>query len=149
MKELIKRQIAQKVEEIQRLSLHLKGVPSWIQYIRQALGMSPKQLAERMAIAESSLYQLERQESLDKASIKSLKKAAEAMGCEFVYAIVPKTSIEDLVHEQARKKALKIISDSQLQMEYEDQAVSKEETDKQFEELCEKIKNSKQLWAEK
>lgn len=148
MKKMVQRQIARKIAEVQALRPHLKGVPSWVQYIRKALGMSPKQLAERMSIAESSLYQLERQESLDKASIQSLKKAAEAMGCELVYAIVPKTSVEDLVNTQARRKAAKILSESNLQMEYEDQAVHAEESQKQFEELCEKIKNSKKLWAE-
>ncbi len=145
---MLKRQITHKITEVQRLSVHLKGVPSWIQYIRKALGMSPKQLADRMSIAESSLYQMERQESLDKVSMQSLKRAADAMGCELIYAIVPRTSVSDLVDEQARKKALKIISESQLQMEYEDQAVNSKETEKQFEELCETIKNSKKLWAE-
>jgi predicted DNA-binding mobile mystery protein A len=149
MKKMVERQIAHKIGEIKKVSLNLKGVPSWVQYIRKALRMSPAQLASRMSIAESSLYQLERQESLNRASLQSLKKAAEAMGCELVYAIIPRTSIESLINEQAQKRARNVLSSSNLHMEYEDQAVSSDENQKQFEDLCEEIKNSKSLWEKK
>ena len=52
------------------------------------------------------------------------------------------------MNEQAQKKALKIIKDSKLHMDYEDQSVSSNESQKQFEELCEKLKASKKLWED-
>jgi len=146
MKKLIQRQINEKLEGIRGSKELFKGVSSWIKYIRQALNMSPSQLAERMNIAPSSLHQLERQEAQDKISLQSLKKAAEAMDCDFIYAFVPRVSVKEIVETQARKRALEIIKDSKLQMEYEDQAVDEKESDEQFKELCEKLKTSKKLW---
>ena len=84
MKKLIQRQINKKLKGINDSRAHFSGVSSWIKYLRRALNMSPTQLAKRMNIATSSLHQLERQEALDKISLQSLKKAAEAMDCEFI-----------------------------------------------------------------
>lgn len=148
MKRLAQRQIAAKLGKIQELKTHLEGVPSWIQYIRNAVGMTPLQLASRMGIAKSSLHQIERQEALDKTNIQTLKRAAEALGCEFIYAIVPRSSIEVLINEQAEKKARSIIKAATIQMEYEDQTVDAEETEEQFKELLASIKASKKLWEE-
>ena len=68
------------------------------------------------------------------------------MDCEFIYAFVPRTTVSSIVDKQAKKKALEIIKDSKLQMEYEDQAIDQKENEEQFKELCEKLKTSKKLW---
>ncbi len=148
MKKLIKRQISEKLNSINDAKPLFYGTSSWIKYMRQALNMTSAQLAKRMNIANSSLHQLERQEAQDKISLQSLKRAAEALDCELIYAIVPRDSLESTMSEQAEKKALKIIKDSKLHMDYEDQAISQKESQKQFEELCEKLKTSKKLWED-
>jgi len=114
MKKLIQRQIAEKLNTINDAKPLFYGTSSWIKYIRQALNMTSAQLAKRMNIANSSLHQLERQEAQDKISLQSLKRAAEALDCELIYAIVPRDTLESTINEQAERRAFEIIKDSKL-----------------------------------
>ena len=52
-----------------------------------------------------------------------MQAAAEAMGCRFVYAIVPPDGVEDLVMAQARRKALAVVGTASRHMALEDQAL--------------------------
>ncbi len=146
MRSLAQRQIQKKMQAIRAFKKSASGVPSWIRYMRKALNMTPRQLAERMGIALASLYQLERQEASDKANLQSLKKAAEAMECHLVYAFIPHDPLSEIIHKQAGKRAKELVMLSHLQMEYEDQAVSEKNLKDQIDELMETLKNSKNLW---
>ena len=148
MKKLAQRQTHKKLQLLINFREATSGVPSWIRYMRKALNMTSRQLAQRMDLAPSSLYQLERQETSGKINLQNLKKAAEAMNCHLVYAFVPYQPLEETIKEQAQKKAKEIVMSSHLQMEFEDQAVSQEELKSQIDELTEALKNSKHLWDE-
>ena len=69
----------------------------WLKGIREALGLSTRQLATRMGAAYSRITAMEKAEVTGAITIKSMREAAEAMGCTFVYAIVPTTSLDDIV----------------------------------------------------
>ena len=146
MKKLIQRQMYKKIESIKGFREKVSGVPSWIRYMRKALNMTSGQLAKRMELTLSSLYQLERQEASDKINLQSLKKAAKAMDCDFVYAFIPRKPLSRIINDQAERKARKLVMSSHLHMEYEDQAVSKKELEGQVRELVETLKDSKNLW---
>ena len=148
MKKLIQRQMQKKIESLKSFREKVSGVPSWIRYMRKALNMTPGQLAKRMNLTLPSLYQLERQEASDKINIQSLKKAAKAMECDLVYAFVPRKPLSEMIDHQAKKRAKKLVVSSHLQMEYEDQALSKKELEDQINELAGTLKNSKNLWEE-
>jgi predicted DNA-binding mobile mystery protein A len=49
---------------------------------------------------------LEKSEAIGTISLQTLRRAAEALECTLVYALVPKTSLEDAVTKRARKIAL-------------------------------------------
>lgn len=146
MKNLIKRQTLSRLNDLMALRRQVRGVKSWIQYVRKALGMTPGQLADRLGVAKSTLHQIERQEAQDKVTIQTLKRAAEALHCEFVYAFIPRKDLGEVIDEQAQKKVVHIMGGAQVHMELEDQAVEGVETKAQIEELKELIKESKQLW---
>jgi predicted DNA-binding mobile mystery protein A len=80
-------------------------VKGWIRAIREALGMSGKQLARRLNVSQPRIPKLEQDEVSGVVSLKTMRQAAEAMDCIFVYAIVPRTSLEETVRAQARKVA--------------------------------------------
>ncbi|NNF17640.1 MAG: helix-turn-helix domain-containing protein, partial [Gammaproteobacteria bacterium] len=61
----------------------------WIDAIREALGMTKTQLAKRMGIPRPNLNQLEANEISGSITIASLQKAANALGCEFRYVLMP------------------------------------------------------------
>lgn len=80
-------------------------VKGWIRAIREALGMSGKQLANRLNVSQPRIPKLEQDELSGVVSLKTMRQAAEAMDCLFVYAIVPRTTLEGSVRAQARKVA--------------------------------------------
>ena len=53
----------------------------WIRAIRDALGMSSRQLASRLGVSQSRVTPLERAEAHGGATLKTLKEAAEALDC--------------------------------------------------------------------
>src|SRR5208283_418952 len=66
----------------------------WIREIRRALGMSGRQLAMRMGIAPSGVTLLETRERRGAVTIETLQKCADALGCDFTYAFVPRSSLQ-------------------------------------------------------
>ncbi len=92
-----------KVREVsQLLARPNKG---WIRAIRLALGMNGRQLANRMGITQASLSSLEASEVGGSIRLASLQRAAEAMNCTLIYALMPNSSLEDIVENQALKVA--------------------------------------------
>ena len=69
----------------------------YVREIRDALEMSSRQLAERMGVSQSTVMDMEASERRGTVTIKTLEKAAAAMGCRVVYALVPQTSLEAAV----------------------------------------------------
>jgi predicted DNA-binding mobile mystery protein A len=80
-------------------------VKGWLRAIRDALGMSGKQLANRLKVSQPRIPRLEQDEVSGAVTLKTMRQAAEALDCVFVYAIVPRTSLEDTVRVQARTVA--------------------------------------------
>jgi predicted DNA-binding mobile mystery protein A len=111
MKKEIRQRARQRLDE--RL-LALKGEEKtmappkgWVRAIRDALGMTGVQFAKRLGIRPQSVDALETSEANGSIQLKTLRRAAEALGCTLVYALVPKTSLESRVHERARKIAMR------------------------------------------
>lgn len=90
--------------------LHNVQVPfrprgGWLSTMRQALGMTKTQLADRLGIARTGVNRLEANELKGAITIASLTNAAEALGCELQYVLVPRKPLADMVAEQALKRA--------------------------------------------
>jgi len=72
----------------------------WLRGVRQALGMRVGEVAKRMRVVQSEVYRLEVAEVRDSITLRKLRAAAEAMGCEVVYAVVPVNgTLEDLAED--------------------------------------------------
>lgn len=79
----------------------------WLRTVREALGMTAEQLGHRLGTSRQAVSLLERSEVEDSIRLGSVRRAAEALDCDLVYALVPKTSLEDTVQRQARRVAEK------------------------------------------
>jgi predicted DNA-binding mobile mystery protein A len=73
----------------------------WIRLMRRALWMSPSELARALGVAQSSLTRLEQSEIRGTISLQSLKRAAEVLGCDVVYAFIPHQPLDVTVRAQA------------------------------------------------
>lgn len=95
----------------------------WLRAVREALGISQKQIAKATQLAQQNIAAFERAESRDRITLQNLRRVAEAMGCELVYAIVPKSgTIQDLAESRARAEASKRVRAVHHTMVLEDQA---------------------------
>ena len=102
----------------------------WIRAIRDALGMSGRQLGQRMGVSKMWVADMERLEANGATSLKTLRRAAEAMDCVLVYALVPKTSLKETLLKQARQKVRQDMARASHTMALEDQALAKDEAAK-------------------
>jgi predicted DNA-binding mobile mystery protein A len=90
--------------------------------------MNGRQLAERMGVVRSHLSRIEEAEMRDAVSLKTLQRAAEALGCELVYAFVPRDgkTLEEIVHERAREVAKRVVERVATNMALEAQSVDRD-----------------------
>lgn len=77
----------------------------WVRAIRDALGLTSRQMGVRMGKTHSTIAALERGEVAGTASLNTLRAAAEALDCTLVYALVPNQSLEATVRSRARQVA--------------------------------------------
>ncbi len=101
----------------------LRPTRGWIRAIREALGMSQQQVARAMQVKQQSLIDFETAEAEDRITLKNLRRAAEAMECELIYAIVPKSgTIQKLAEKRARSEATRRVLSVEHSMALENQA---------------------------
>lgn len=65
----------------------------WLNKVRKALFYSSNEIARRMKTSHQNYLKLEQAEGSGTISLNSLRKAAEALDCELVYAIRPKEKV--------------------------------------------------------
>ncbi len=58
--------------------------------------MTTSQLAKRMGVTQPRISELERAEVAGRVSMESIERAAQAMGCRVVYALVPLAPLGDV-----------------------------------------------------
>ncbi|MBX9770420.1 MAG: mobile mystery protein A [Candidatus Obscuribacterales bacterium] len=139
-----------------KLDEHLRsyrGLPKppargYLRDIRNALEMSSYQLASLLGVSQPSVIELEMNEQRGSISLKTLERAANAMGCKLVYALVPKTSLEETVIEQARAQAEELSKTVFRTMALEKQSTTHAEKESLIATLSEEImrKGGQQLW---
>ena len=149
-KQLAREQLDQtlkRFEALKSISVPAKG---WIRAVRDALGMSGKQLARRMGVNQQRIARMEQDERPGKITVKTLQAAAEAMDCVLVYALVPRESLEQTIRNQAGKLAKKQFAYSNQLMRLENQELDNNEKERAFENLVEDIVRAmpKSLWEE-
>ena len=122
----------------------------WIRAIRDALGLTSRQLAARMGRAHSTLVRLERSEVDDAITLGSLREAAEAMDCTLVYALVPNRPLAEIVRARAAMIAEAQLSRMHHTMRLEDQALRKDDLAEERERLVAAIlaRGGGRLWEE-
>jgi predicted DNA-binding mobile mystery protein A len=86
----------------------------WIRAVRDALGMSAAKLAERMNVSQPRVFALEKAETRGAVTIASLERAAQALECTLVYALVPNKPIDEVL----RKRALKIVTEELARVDH-------------------------------
>jgi|CXWL01.1.fsa_nt_gi predicted DNA-binding mobile mystery protein A len=120
----------------------------WLRAIRTALGMTSKQLAQRLQTSQSAIIEYEQREIAGTISLGTLRRAASAMDCDLVYALVPRQPLRDIVQHRAEDVARRKLSSVAHSMKIEDQGLSEEAMERQVQELARKLieKRRRELW---
>ena len=84
-----------------------RPVKGWIKTIRENLGMTVMQLSKKLGLGASRVTSIELGEVKESISLRTLRKAAEALNCKLFYVLVPEKSLQTMVEEQAKKQIMK------------------------------------------
>lgn len=120
----------------------------WVRAIRDAIGMSGAQLAQRLKITPQSLSGLEKSEANQTIRLETLRKAASALQCRLVYVLVPNEPLENIVSERARRKVLKSIRGISHSMALEDQEVHSDDLEERIQTHIVESLNERDLWED-
>lgn len=122
----------------------------WVKAIREALGMTATHLAGRLGVTPSTVTRLETSEADDTISLGTLRRAAEALGCEVQYALVPKQSLAETLEARATALARQQIAAVAHTMALEAQATSAAAKEAQTRALVEALRagSPRKLWKD-
>ena len=117
----------------------------WLKTIREFLGMTTTQLAKRLEISQPRIVAMEKNERNIK--ISTMERIADVLNCDFSYAFVPRENIDDIIYNQAKKKAQKILDKVNKNMGLENQLAK---TDDLLKDIIEELLNGNisRLWDE-
>ena len=144
--ELARRQLDETFRLAEAKGLAQRPTRGWIRAIRDALGMTSRQLAARMRISQPGVTKLERSELDATISLASLQRAAEALDCSLVYALVPRSTLEETVHRRAHELAVDDLKGINQTMRLEDQTISDEQLAARVEEYASRLMTEGRLW---
>ena len=112
-------------EEWQHLRQLARPPRGWVRAVREALGMSAATLAARLGTTAGAVTRLEQSEAADRIRLDTLRRAADALGCDLVYLLVPRRPLNAIVRDRARELAHRQVSAVEQTMRLEDQATGK------------------------
>jgi predicted DNA-binding mobile mystery protein A len=121
----------------------------WVRAIRDALGMTGVQFARRLGIKPQSVDALEQSEASGTIQLKTLRRAAEALDCTLVYALVPNDSLESTVRARARKIALRALGRVAHTMKLEAQETSGGTPDARIDAYIRDNVKERELWDDR
>src|SRR5674476_229027 len=100
----------------------------WVRALRDALGMTAQDLAARMGVSRVAVNKLEASEQAGTVQLDTLARAADALGCDLVYALVPRVPLEEQVRRQAEVVARAELGPVATTMALEAQGLDGEQT---------------------
>ena len=112
--------------------------------------MSLRQLAGRTGLSKTAVAAIEVNEAKGTAQMDSVARLADALGCDLVYALVPRDSLAGFVNAQANRVAEQMVGRVADSMALEDQATSSEERRRLVREQASRLREDLgSLWDER
>lgn len=96
-----------------------KPLQGWIKTIRELLGMTSIQFSKKLKVSQPRIAVIEKNEKNLKLS--TMEKIADELNCDFIYALVPRENVNDIIYNRAKQKALNIVTKVNNNMSLENQ----------------------------
>ncbi len=112
--------------------------------------MTTAQLARRLGVSQPRAVNLEKAERPGSITLGSLERAAEALDCWLVYALVPRKPLEELAEERARLLANRRLQSIHHSMALEAQSLDEADEEEQIRQLAKRLleKSGSALWED-
>ena len=148
--ELARKHLDERLTPLRESAEFVRPPRGWVRAIRDALGMTTGQLAKRIGVDQSRINQLERAEIEGSVTLKTLRQAAEGLGCTLVYAFVPNPSLDELVRQRAEEIADRELARVDHTMRLENQALNRRDLKQERARLVTALLtgNPRRLWDE-
>jgi predicted DNA-binding mobile mystery protein A len=119
----------------------------WIKALRQSLGLTAVAFGRRLRVKQQSATELENSERAGTITLASLRRAANALDADLVYAVVPRKKLRETIAARARQLAKERVSPIAHSMRLEAQGLSEKELAEQIEELARDLeRRPRELW---
>ena len=118
----------------------------WVRAIRDALGMTTRQMAERLGVTAMAISGLEDSERAGTVQLGTLRRAADALGCDLVYTLVPRVGLEVAVQRQALVRARQELARVDRTMQLEDQGLDDLELQRRTLEFAARLVDASAIW---
>jgi predicted DNA-binding mobile mystery protein A len=141
-----RRELDRKFSTNQLDSVATRPRSGWIRAIRGALGMSQAVLAQRLGVSGPAVNKLEHAELHGGITIAKLSEVASALDCTLVYALVPNSTLEQTVKNQARIAATRLLGPVARTMALEAQNIDRDRQSEAVERYAEQLIASGNPW---
>jgi predicted DNA-binding mobile mystery protein A len=123
----------------------------WIADIRESLGMTGRDFAQRLGIDPSSAKRLEQSEAKRSITMASLDRAAAALGCRVAYVLIPDRPLEETVRDRAAALVERLHAPVAHSMALEDQTSDQPSTNDRREIMIDELISNldPELWRDK
>ena len=120
----------------------------WLKEIREAIGRTERQQAKRLGISGSTLHKSEQSEAEERISLGQLRKLADGLDCDLVYALVPRKPLTEMMQDRAIQLAKEEVYRVAHTMSLEDQRPTDERIQKQVARRADELLRGKwsALW---
>ena len=135
MEDLRIRQLDEALAPFDPLRRRPPPATGWAKAIREALGMSLRQMSRRTGLSKTSISSAEAGEAKRTVQFDTLQRLADALDCDLVYALIPRSSLAQTLEAQAEKKAADLVGRVADSMELEAQGVPDAATERQLKDL--------------
>ena len=149
-RETARRQLDKRLKNMRNAEEFTRPQRGWVKAIREALGMTTAQLAKRLGVSQPRVVGIEKAEAQGAITLDSLERAAHALDCQLVYALVPRKPLDALIAERATRLATTRLNFTRHSMALEAQTLNARDEKEQRKRLIRQLieQAGSELWDE-
>lgn len=149
-RDLARQNLDRRFAELKPTDRWARPPKGWLRAIRDAIGMTTAQMATRLGVSQPRIIGLEQDEARGAVTLDTLNRAARALDCTLVYALVPNQSLEHMVRHRANQIAAARIARVDHSMRLENQGLSKQDLRAEHQRLANELLqgNLRRVWDE-
>ena len=139
-----RRQLDARLGPLRPVARYAPPPRGWLRAIRESLGMAQADVAARLGVTQAAVQQLEVSEQDGTIRLSSLRRVADAMGCDVAYVLLPRTSLAATVRAQAERvvDAENAAAERSMALEAQEATLLPEARERLVDELV----GAKRLW---